>query len=173
MADSVQVTGYASKTVPCSVIDQDMDVIGPGTQQCKAEMKSGMIALSIPRRVIGAVAAIMLVSFGIAAVWAWSPRSTNVINVAVATSNFPEQSEVNELSTARCEECGVVESIRKIERSEEGSGKTAGRYEMTRAPLISQITVRMSDGDSHLFTDASLANWRPGERIIIIKGTTR
>ena len=142
-------------------------------------MKSRMIELLTPRRVIGGVAAILLVIFGIAAIWARGPSSTststssNVTGLASATENFQAQSEVDELVRVRCEECGVVESIRMIEQSDEGTGEKKGRYEMTRKSKISEVTVRMSNGASHLFTDASLANWRPGERVIIIAGTIR
>lgn len=132
-----------------------------------------MIALLTQYRVLGAVAAIMLLTFGIAAVWAWSPNSADATEVALATDNFPAQSEVNELVRTKCEECGVVESTRMIDQNNEGPGENAGRYEMTRKSKISEITVRMSDGASHVFTDASPANWRPGERVIIIEGATR
>lgn len=138
-------------------------------------MKYRMIELLTPHRVIGGAAAVLLVTFGIAAVWAWGPNSTSsdVTDLALATENFPAQSEVSEFLRVRCKECGVVESTRMIERSDEGPGEKTGRYEMTRKSKISEVTVRMSDGASHLFTDASLANWRPGERVIIIEGTTR
>jgi len=136
-------------------------------------MKSRMIELLTPHRMIGGVAAILLVTFGIAAVWAWSPNSTDVNGFSLAADSLPAQSEVNEFVRGRCEECGVVESTRMIERSDEGFGEKAGRYEMTPKPKISEVTVRMSNGSSHLFTDASFANWRTGERVIIIAGTTR
>jgi len=42
----------------------------------------------------------------------------------------------------------------------------------TRALIrISEITVRMSDGASHRFTDENLSNWQPGERVMIIQGS--
>ena len=154
-----------------------MNVLRVGTSPHEADMKYRMIELLTPRRVIGGAAAVLLVTFGIAAVWAWGPNSiptsTDVTSLALATEDFPAQSEVNELVRVRCKECGVVESTRMIERSDEGPGEKTGRYEMTRKSKISEVTVRMSDGASHLFTDASLANWRPGERVIIIEGTTR
>lgn len=140
-------------------------------------MKSRMIELLTPRCLIAGVAAILLVTFGIAAVWAWSPSSTStstdVPGLALSTEKFPAQSDVNELVRAKCEECGVVESTRMIERGDEGLGEKPGRYELTRKSKISEVTVRMSNGTSHLFTDAGHANWRPGERVIIIEGTSR
>ena len=149
-----------------------MDVIRVGTFPHKAGMKSRMIELLTPRRMIGGVAAVLLVSFGIAAVWALVPNATDVNGPTLAVDNFPAQSEVNELVRLRCEECGVVEFTRMIELSDEGHGDKAGRYEITRKSKISEVTVRMSNGASHLFTDASLANWRAGERVIIIEGNT-
>ncbi len=142
-------------------------------------MKSRMIELLTPRRLFGGVAAILLVTFGIAAVWAWGPSSTpattptDVSGLAITTENVPPQSDVNEFVRAKCEECGVVESTRMIERSDEGLGEKPGRYELTRKSKISEVTVRMSNGASHLFTDKGLANWRPGERVIIIGGAAR
>lgn len=136
-------------------------------------MKSAIIESLTPRLIIGGMAAILLVTFGIAAVWAWGPNLADRTGVGLASEDSPEQSEVSELVRVRCEECGVVESTRMIEQSDEDLGKKNGRYEMTRRSKITEITVRMSNGASHLFTDASLANWRPGERVIIIPGMAR
>ncbi len=136
-------------------------------------MKSRAIELLTQRRVIGGVAAILLLTFGMAAVWAWAPSSIEVTGLALTAENFPAQSDVNELVRMRCEECGVIESTRMIDRDDENQGDKTGRYELTPRAKISEVTVRMSNGESHLFTDASLANWRPGERVIIIEGAKR
>jgi hypothetical protein len=63
----------------------------------------------------------------------------------------------------KCPECGVVESARELatERNAEAGPTPLRRYE---------ITLRMKDGSSHHFVDASPANWRPGQRIILISG---
>jgi len=54
----------------------------------------------------------------------------------------------------KCTECGIVESARLTE-----SGGTRAVYE---------ITVRLSDRSTRVFSDSDAAKWRPGERIILI-----
>lgn len=61
---------------------------------------------------------------------------------------------------ARCEECGVIESMRRV--APEGI-----------SPSIYEITVRLGDGSTDVFSDATPANWRPGERIILIGGRSQ
>lgn len=54
-------------------------------------------------------------------------------------------------SKARCKVCGIIESTRQV----------GGVHE---------VTVRLSDRTTHVFSDSSPANWRPGERVILIGG---
>jgi hypothetical protein len=54
-------------------------------------------------------------------------------------------------SKARCKYCGIIESTRQI----------GGLHE---------VTVRLADQTTQVFSDASPGNWRPGERIILIGG---
>ena len=54
----------------------------------------------------------------------------------------------------KCTECGIVESSRLTQ-----SGGTRAVYE---------ITVRLSDRSTRVFSDSDAAKWRPGERIILI-----
>lgn len=49
----------------------------------------------------------------------------------------------------RCKYCGIIESTRKV-----GS--------------VHEVTVRLADRSTHVFSDSNPANWRPGERIILI-----
>ena len=58
---------------------------------------------------------------------------------------------------ARCDECGVIESTREVAA-------------VGKSPAIYEITVRLGDGLTHVLSDASQANWRPGERIKLIGG---
>lgn len=58
----------------------------------------------------------------------------------------------------KCGECGIVESARLTE-----SGGSRAVYE---------ITVRLSDRSTRVFSDSDAAKWRPGERIILIGGGT-
>ncbi len=60
---------------------------------------------------------------------------------------------------ASCDECGVVDSMRRVV-SAESLGNAASFYE---------LTVRMRDGSTRLVS-ANRANWRRGERITLIGG---
>lgn len=51
----------------------------------------------------------------------------------------------------RCKHCGIIESTRKV-------------------GAIHEVTVRLSDRSTHVFSDSNPASWRPGERIILIGG---
>ncbi len=59
-----------------------------------------------------------------------------------------------------CPECGVVSSTRPIARSAAG-----GRSGV-------EVTVRMNNGSNRQFAEAGSANWRVGERMIIIDSAT-
>ncbi len=81
---------------------------------------------------------------------------------------------------ASCKQCGVVASMREI-RQTEGSSDAPGRPGLIRASLKEaaveptrryEVTVRMRDGSSRVFLHAPPANWRAGERLILIGGAT-
>jgi hypothetical protein len=59
---------------------------------------------------------------------------------------------------ARCDGCGVIESIQHVA----ASGNAAATY---------GITVRMRDGSTRVSSDARPANWRTGDRIVLIDDT--
>jgi hypothetical protein len=87
---------------------------------------------------------------------------------------------INRRSRASCSECGVVASIREIERLEIPGDqdplnvKVAGRVSggaivagaMTRKSY--EITVRFRDGSSTVFNEAGLRTWRIGSRVIVL-----
>ena len=56
----------------------------------------------------------------------------------------------------KCEECGLIESIRETEKDSE----------------TSEITVRLQDGSSRVMIDANPGTFRPGQRVKIIDGLT-
>lgn len=56
---------------------------------------------------------------------------------------------------SKCEECGVIESMRQV--SPEGD-----------SPAIYEIKVRMRDGSIRVNRDANPANWRRGEHLILL-----
>ena len=61
---------------------------------------------------------------------------------------------------ARCDECGVIESTRRV-------------APVGNLPAIYEITVRLRNGSTHVLSDASQPTWRIGERTILIAGVDR
>ncbi len=81
---------------------------------------------------------------------------------------------------ASCEQCGVVTSIREI-RPADGASDARAKPGLIRVSYQEaaaehtrryEVTVRMRDGSSHAFLHAPPANWRAGERLILIGGAT-
>lgn len=78
----------------------------------------------------------------------------------------------------RCVNCGVIVSVVEMERSaaEIGTNETArvttGRQTETSMKLTQRfkITIRMADGSIRAIDEASPANWRLGEQVILIAG---
>lgn len=60
----------------------------------------------------------------------------------------------------KCPQCGVVESMQRVA----GEGNS---------PTLFEITVRLRDGSTRVSRHASPAQWRLGERIIVIDGSHR
>jgi hypothetical protein len=63
-------------------------------------------------------------------------------------------------SRANCDECGVIASMRQVAALE-------------NAPEFYEMTVRLRDGSTRVFRDASPTNWRPGARLVLIDGGNR
>jgi hypothetical protein len=68
-----------------------------------------------------------------------------------------------------CPECGIIESIRRIERygdvaGDAGSGRTMAEKDF-------EITVRFRDGRTAVFNEATPRSWRSGGRVIVIAGS--
>jgi hypothetical protein len=57
----------------------------------------------------------------------------------------------------RCEACGVVQAIRRIDPVGE-------------LPAVYEFTVRLRDGSTRLSSNASQAKWRAGDAIMLIGG---
>jgi hypothetical protein len=77
----------------------------------------------------------------------------------------------------RCDECGLIESIRETEGHGEAIHSAAAggpaAENRSRAPVKSagrEITVRLEDGSSRVIVDMNPGKWRRGERVIIIGG---
>ena len=58
---------------------------------------------------------------------------------------------------SKCDECGVIQSMRRVAA-------------VGNSPATYEITVRLRDGTTRVNSDASPANWCPGERMILIGG---
>jgi len=79
--------------------------------------------------------------------------------VAALTSGAPAAGEA--LLKGRCDQCGVVETVRATAATADSSADTSAGYE---------VTVRMRNGSTRMLLAASRATWRHGERIIVIDG---
>lgn len=83
--------------------------------------------------------------------------------VSQATDDTVGLAALQQVSTAkarkraRCEECGVISAIRRIE-SADGQ------------PVTYEITVRLHDGSMRTNRNATPGNWHAGDRIMLIKG---
>jgi hypothetical protein len=101
------------------------------------------------RRVVALIAMVVLATSAIAAVASWwhDPFAVTAPKVKAPRA-----------SGVKCAECGTVASTREVASPIVDSADR--RYE---------ITVRMNDGSSRVFVDASLASWRPGVRLILIE----
>ena len=143
-----------------------------GARPQSASMKANFTEVPHLRLLIAGVAVILLATSGIAAVMAWMPVAGDVAEVGLAPDRPPsaagpvgaeaqisaEPTEDDAHARSKCEECGIVASTREI------PGKPARTYE---------VTVRMQDGSNRVFLHAGPANWRAGERLILIAGANQ
>jgi hypothetical protein len=103
----------------------------------------------LQRRLAGAIGSILIIGGGIVAV---IPATPNAAAQALITP--PEGTTRLSL---RCKECGIVTSALRIDLA-------------ANSPSKYEISVRMTDGTSRNFTAPAHAQWRQGERVIIIDG---
>lgn len=146
------------------------------------------------RLLIGAVAAILLGTAGIAAVMAWLPTPTDRAATGFVHDNLdarpgrlvdaqrqkpPLPAQGDTRTRVKCAECGVVESAREIGQLGEGTdpGAAGGPTRSGRNQTLGtstksyEVIVRLRDGSTRAFTAANSASWRAGERVMIIEGT--
>jgi hypothetical protein len=64
---------------------------------------------------------------------------------------------------SRCPECGVVLSMRTIESTGEDAPEAVTK-------TVYEVTVRLRDGTTTVFTAAVPRDWRPGSRVIVMAG---
>jgi hypothetical protein len=124
---------------------------------------------------IGRIVAIVLGVCGVVGVVAGLPAATDVGPV-VSKHDGPR----TKAPRPKCEECGVVASTREIDRLAVDRGATvpsmvmSGRRNDLAMASVKQyeVTVRMKDGSSRVFTDVNPSRWRAGERVILIEGAS-
>lgn len=128
---------------------------------------------------ITGIAVIVFSSAGFARMMGWGLNWTSASGDILArdqTAPVPTTSEAR--AKPRCPECGVIVSMREIERQDEDSdsraagGVKVGDRDEMRVKSIKryEIIVRMADGSSRVIAEASPARWRRGERLIVIGG---
>jgi len=75
---------------------------------------------------------------------------------------------------ARCEECGVIESIREIGATNDGANAYAdgsyGTSKPARQAKAYAVTVRLEDGTSRVFSGTAPSDWHAGDRVRIVNG---
>jgi outer membrane lipoprotein SlyB len=128
---------------------------------------------------ITGIAVILFSTAGIARIVGWGPNSTGDSGDTLALDQSARVPVTNEVRVkARCPECGVIVSVREIERHDQDSdsgaagGATAANLGATGVKWTRnhEITVRLSDGSSRVIDDAKPARWRSGEHVIVIDG---
>ena len=139
---------------------------------------------------IASVAVVLFSTAGIAAIKGWRPVSSDVRalqeapamsaqEVALTAQKAQRRAKAKARANGRCAECGVIESMREIDRYDGDFGNDAAGaltgVERNEKPLSLkkryEIIVRMADGSSRTLTSASPSNFRFDERVIIIAGT--
>jgi hypothetical protein len=93
----------------------------------------------------------------------WLDSSPERAQQAPAAALLPDAGEgegaVKARARSRCEACGVIEAIRRIEPA----GALPASYE---------FTVRLRDGSIRLSSNQSQAKWRTGDAIMLLGGTS-
>lgn len=131
-----------------------------------------MTTLNIESRhwqlLIGIVAVILIGTLGVTAVDA-ANNTFRPMSVDAQMLLQTADEEGGEPARIRCKECGVVTSMRGI-APELASGATRPDAHALAggAGDGAQISIRMTDGSIRSFTDTNPANWRAGERVIVI-----
>ena len=97
---------------------------------------------------------------------------------APPAAGAPAQGERDIRPRVRCAECAVIESTREIDipaDADATDGATAGDRNAPQklATRMYETVVRFQDGSMQVVSDANPTRWRPGERVIFIRGTDR
>jgi len=131
--------------------------------------------ISYPLLLSAAAAAILFGMAAAAALGKWTaPSSTEAGVIPVATAN-PDAGLAHSTNAARarCPECGIIEAVRRIKTHQvrTGPGMTTVANADAKPPsatMNTEITIRMSDQSLRVIHDSRSADWRIGERVIVI-----
>lgn len=141
----------------------------------------------LPLLIAGLLAVPMGDSSGVLAFDSVPAATADVIERSVQTVVQPPTGEIGATGVTgtkgrrgkgRCANCGVIVSVVEMERNKadigtiETAGVTTGRQTETSMKLTQRfkITIRMADGSIRAIDEASPANWRLGEQVILIAG---
>ncbi|MBK8121852.1 MAG: hypothetical protein IPK39_23980 [Sulfuritalea sp.] len=111
---------------------------------------------------------------------AFAETSAPAAAVSIDAPVVPVSRQEEPPVAASCAQCGVVASMREIRQAENASD-ARGKPGLVRVSLKEaevemarryEVTVRMRDGSRRVFLHAPPANWRAGERLILIGGAT-
>lgn len=136
-------------------------------------------------RLIAGAVAILIGTTGIAATVVWlnaslsSPTEIALQDNRALSENAHKKLEgVGDMLHARprCPGCGVIVSMREVDVPVEtsvheviGAVQVGNPDEAARVLTRNhEITIRMADGSSRVISHASPANWRLGERVVVI-----
>ena len=132
----------------------------------------------LPLLVTG-IAIVLFSTGGIARMMGWGPNSTGDFGSLLALDGpVPVELTSEAPVKPRCPECGMIVSVREIGMDDEDSGPggaggvLAGNRDVDRVKSARsyEITVLMAGESSRVINHANPANWRPGERMILIDG---
>lgn len=85
----------------------------------------------------------------------------------------PAPAQTNRQRRTSCSDCGIVESIRKIEPANGVEAPGSVRVvAAAAAPNNYEITVRFRDGSRTIFNEARSPAWRLGSRVIVVGRST-
>ncbi|HET9405377.1 MAG TPA: hypothetical protein VFO57_12415 [Burkholderiales bacterium] len=132
----------------------------------------------LPLLVTG-IAIVLFSTGGIARMMGWIPDAIGYSggNLAPAQA-LPVPVADGIPFTPRCPECGMIASVREIGTNGEDSGPAAtgeagadnGSGETVTTTRNFEITVLMAGGSNRVLYLSNPANWRPGQRMILIDG---
>ena len=151
-------------------------------------------------------ALVLFWGIGLAAILGWVPgtgkgdvestiqsRLDEIAAALVIPRPVPHRAAGHAKLAASCGRCGVIESVREVERPRNVPGAisiagTFGRDPMAVLNLLigamlavqtgknsgpdsfCEITVRFNDGSSRVLTEANPPAWKPGDRVKVING---